>query len=107
MITRGRSELLALILPGAVAVAAGALQSADRADSFAAPRVISSGLACPLTLAEEHKASLAFEEMMPVLMHPRCFNCHGGVNERVSADEGGHLGGRADPADCKDCHRVI
>ena len=103
MTTRGRSELLALVLAGAVAVAAGALPSADRA----APRVISSALACPLTLAEEHKASLAFEEMMPVLMHPRCFNCHGGVNERVSADEGGHLGGRADPADCKDCHRGV
>jgi len=58
-------------------------------------------------LADEHKASLAFEEMMPVLMHPRCFNCHGGVDEKLSYEQGGHMGDAADPEDCKDCHAGV
>src|SRR6185503_66610 len=68
-------------------------------------------LACPLTLAEDHKAWQAFEKLLPVVRHPRCFNCHGGVDPFKSADQGKHLGGAAGnanrttaPGDCRDCH---
>jgi hypothetical protein len=68
------------------------------------------GAACPLTRAQEQTAIDAFDELLPVILHPRCFNCHGGV-EPGKAD-GGHLGGvvRLDPnaADprtpCQECH---
>lgn len=71
--------------------------------------------ACPLTPAEEKKAVLAFEEMMPVVRHPRCINCHGGVNPFVPYDKGGHFGGAAvdtvngqpQPSDCQDCHNGL
>jgi hypothetical protein len=58
---------------------------------------------------------LAFQEMMPVLLHPRCFNCHGGVNPFVPYNKGGHLGGAAidtvngqiQPTDCQQCHSEL
>ena len=105
--SRVSGEIVAFAFAGLVAAAAGAGVRPDRAVTSTPRRVIASGPACPLTLAEEQKATLAFEEMMPALMHPRCFNCHGGVNEREAKEDGGHLGGRADPEDCKDCHRGV
>jgi hypothetical protein len=104
---RVNGEIFAFALVGLVAAAAGAHVRPDRAVISTPRRVIASGPACPLTLAEEQKANLAFEEMMPALMHPRCYNCHGGVNERVPTEDGGHLGGATDPEDCKDCHRGV
>jgi hypothetical protein len=38
------------------------------------------GPSCPLPVGRQVKAIKAFLEMMPVFQHPRCFNCHGGVN---------------------------
>ena len=105
--SRVNGEIFAFTLVGLVAAAAGAHVRPDRAVISTPRRVIASGPACPLTLAEEQKATLAFEEMMPVLTHPRCFNCHGAVNERVPTEDGGHLGGATDPEDCKDCHRGV
>ena len=119
---RAWSEILATTLVGAVAATAVAGVNPDRATlasvrhdrttAFAAPSPVlgrlSNGQACPLTLAEEHKASLAFEAMMPVLTHPRCLNCHGGINEKLPFKEGGHMGDDVtDPDDCKDCHRGV
>lgn len=40
----------------------------------------SSGPSCPLSVGQQVKAVNAFREMMPVFQHPRCVNCHGGVN---------------------------
>lgn len=65
--------------------------------------------ACSLTRAEEEAATDAFDEMLPVILHPRCFNCHGGV--QPFSPDGGHMGGsfrfRGDVdnrAPCQDCH---
>jgi hypothetical protein len=38
------------------------------------------GPSCPLPVGRQVKAVKAFLEIMPVFQHPRCFNCHGGVN---------------------------
>lgn len=38
------------------------------------------GPSCPLPVGRQVKAVKAFLAMMPVFRHPRCFNCHGGVN---------------------------
>ena len=106
--SRAWSEILAFTLVGAVAAAA---TSGVRSDSRVTPPTpshrISTGQSCPLTLADEHKAGLAFEQMMPVLMHPRCVNCHGGVNERLPFKDGGHMGEKQDPDECSNCHRGV
>ena len=63
--------------------------------------------ACPLPPAQERTAVDAFKKMMPVLTHPRCFNCHGGVNPFVSDRLGGHVGDvqpAGEPRDCTQCH---
>lgn len=68
---------------------------------------------CPLTPLQERRAVNAFQELMPVLTHPRCFNCHGGVNPYVARNQGGHAGGRmigpngrgSPPIrQCQECH---
>ena len=66
---RVNGEIFAFALVGLVAAAAGAHVRPDRAVISTPRRVIASGPACPLTLAEEQKANLAFEEMMPALKH--------------------------------------
>ncbi len=73
------------------------------------PVLAASRDACPLTPAQTRKAVEAFEEMMPVLMHPRCLNCHGGVDPFVEPSEGSHVGGKMDSrprriAQCQECH---
>jgi hypothetical protein len=70
--------------------------------------------ACPLTPAQERTAVDAFDKMMPVVQHPRCINCHGGVNPYADPSVGKHLGGKIDNsadttlrqtlAKCQDCH---
>ena len=69
-------------------------------------------LACGLSPTKARAAVDAFEEMMPVLTHPRCRNCHGGVNPYVDSAQGRHKGGaQVDSTDqplpaseCQDCH---
>ena len=38
------------------------------------------GPSCPVPVGQQVKAVKLFREMIPVFQHPRCFNCHGGVN---------------------------
>jgi hypothetical protein len=68
-------------------------------------------LACPLTAPQEMQAVLAFADMMPVFRHPRCTNCHGGVNPFVPFPQGGHRGGAVNPQQqpqaCEDCHGLL
>ncbi len=67
---------------------------------------------CPLTRSEEKKAVDLFQNLMPVLQHPRCLNCHGGVDPFVPRAQGKHLGGQqvrgtnlnARIARCQKCH---
>lgn len=64
--------------------------------------------ACTLNTTQKRTAVLAFEAMMPTFRHPRCTNCHGGVNPAVDFAQGGHRGGAVtDPAACDDCHSAL
>ena len=68
--------------------------------------------ACPLTRGAEKKAVEKFKKLLPVVQHPRCLNCHGGVNPFVDKRQGGHLGGAIDQSGgfieqqktCQECH---
>ncbi len=70
------------------------------------------GNACPLTPVQEQRAIEAFEKMMPVVTHPRCLNCHGGIDPYAEPTVGGHIGGKMTllmPFEetlksCQDCH---
>lgn len=98
-----------------VTVAAATLYAPAPAhpSAFAIPARQASSAACSLTLAQERAALDAFDQMLPVLSHPRCMNCHGALNPYVDPRVGRHLGGqmtdsatgaplRADA--CVDCH---
>jgi hypothetical protein len=92
--------LLAIVLTALVAGSGGAAPSRHLTE--ASPN------ACSLTSAQKRTAVLAFEAMMPTFRHPRCSNCHGGVNPSVDFSQGGHRGGAVtDPASCDDCHSLL
>ena len=64
---------------------------------------------CPLPLGNQVKAVAAFAKMIPVFRHPRCSNCHGGVDPFVDPKIGKHGGGEQDAEAfedgvCEDCH---
>jgi hypothetical protein len=64
---------------------------------------------CPLALGDQVKAIKAFAKMIPVFRHPRCSNCHGGVDPFADPKISKHGGGQMDAGDfekgsCKDCH---
>jgi hypothetical protein len=40
---------------------------------------------CPLTATQQVNAVQAWRKMMPVLRHPRCLNCHGGIPNPFAA----------------------
>lgn len=102
---RGRAGIAALLLVGSVVAVAVAGGSTDSPGYPPTPQPVSSWSGCPLTLPQEYKAGQAFQKMMPVLMHPRCLNCHGGVDPKLPANKGGHLGGVVGPnEDCLNCH---
>jgi hypothetical protein len=108
---RGRIDVVALLFTGSVTAAAVLGTTPDSAGSPRSLGVTPNVRACPLTLPQEHKAWQAFDKMLPAILHPRCFNCHGGVDPFKPADEGGHLGGAvgridrfAKPGECRDCH---
>jgi hypothetical protein len=43
---------------------------------------------CPIPVGRQVKAVKAFRKMMPVFRHPRCLNCHGGVDPLSEAHRG-------------------
>jgi len=64
---------------------------------------------CPLPLGDQVKAVAAFAKMIPVFRHPRCSNCHGGVDPFTDPQTGKHGGGVRDADDfetgiCESCH---
>lgn len=72
--------------------------------------------ACSLTAAQERTALDAFDKLLPVTSHPRCTNCHGGVNPYVDPAVGRHFAGNmtdsttGDPlpaSACQDCHSEL
>jgi hypothetical protein len=91
-------NLLALIAVG-VAASAGSPSSADSVRLTAQPEED-----CPLSIGQQVKAVKAFAEMMPVIRHPRCTNCHGGVNPFTDAHRGGAMNPDSTIEQCQDCH---
>lgn len=70
---------------------------------------VQGGESCPLPLGSQVKAVAAFAKMIPVFRHPRCSNCHGGVDPFVDPKTGKHGGGQQDTdafedGVCEDCH---
>jgi hypothetical protein len=112
-IPAGRGEIAALLLSATVAGIAllGVTpDSAGRAETQRPRAVVSNSRACPLSPTEEQKAIDIFhDKLMPVLTHPRCFNCHGGVDP--TTETGGHLGGAVvltgKVGQCADCHGLL
>jgi hypothetical protein len=45
-----------------------------------------------------------FQRLLPVIRHPRCSNCHGGVDPFTGRN---HPPGRETADDCKDCHSDV
>jgi hypothetical protein len=74
--------------------------------------IATSSAKCELTPAQEIDAVAKFDRIWPVLRHPRCMNCHGGVNPFVDESRGKHLGGKIARGrtpeekieNCQECH---
>jgi hypothetical protein len=49
---------------------------------------------CPVSDQQLQEGMKAFEKMMPTFQHPRCLNCHGGVNPFEANSK--HAGGKFD-----------
>lgn len=83
-------RLGSLLVVGAAAVVIVGLLPAVGQDH---PDQSSSGgdLFCSLNDDEQREASDAWASLVPTFHHPRCSNCHGGVDP--FSDDGGHLGG--------------
>jgi hypothetical protein len=71
------------------------------------------GSSCPLSVDDQVKAVTAFGAMLPVFRHPRCLNCHGGVDPMSQQHAGfEQLEPTIDPvtdierflAQCQQCH---
>jgi len=62
------------------------------------PRSRSAGT-CPLSPTEQIEAAKRFEQLMPVLQHPRCANCHGGIDFFSAGYEDLHGGGAVEMVD--------
>ena len=102
--------LLCMVTLGAVAVAARGETRVPTVARHPRPLVPGNGPSCPLSLAQQVKSVKAFAEMMPVFRHPRCTNCHGGVNPFLEEEAGNHRGGAMVPPppfnseQCQECH---
>jgi hypothetical protein len=69
----------------------------------------SDGPSCPLSIKQQVDAVKAFGEMLPVFRHPRCINCHGGLDPMSDRHPGkGQIEDITDRdsllAACQDCH---
>jgi len=108
-----------LVGPFLFVLALGAIAVAARGQSTSVQRTVlassvprsrslggGGGSSCPLTLPEQIKSVKAFAEMMPAFRHPRCSNCHGGVNPFVEPAIGKHRAGAMNPRPegCQECH---
>jgi hypothetical protein len=46
------------------------------------------GTSCPVPFGKQIQAVKAFKEMLPVFRHPRCLNCHGGLDPHSEGHPG-------------------
>ena len=88
-----RSAVLYSLTAGAVAFAYAGDSAPDQRVALRPPRAAVRALAasapsCPLPVGKQVKAVKAFAEMLPVFRHPRCLNCHGGVDPASPAHKG-------------------
>ncbi len=88
-----RSAVLYSLTAGAVAMAYAGDSAPDQRLALRPPRAASRVLAtsapsCPLPVGKQMNAVKAFAEMLPVFRHPRCLNCHGGVDPASPAHKG-------------------
>jgi hypothetical protein len=54
----------------------------------ALPTVAQPSSSCPISLGRQVESIRAFSKMMPVFRHPRCMNCHGGMDPMSQAHPG-------------------
>lgn len=64
---------------------------------------------CPVPVGNQIKAIAAFAEMLPTFRHPRCMNCHGGMDVNSAAHPGAdQLEPNSNPLEfseqCQQCH---
>jgi hypothetical protein len=101
--------LAALVL---LLIAAGWDSGSASVSALAAAGPLVQGGSCPLTFAQEVKSAKAWSKLMPVLRHPRCSNCHGGIPDPLPGKGGktiNHMGvvdmdSTDTPATCEQCH---
>lgn len=84
--TRPRSLAVALLSTVPLLAYALALRGAGAvAEADPRPPPGPGGVACTLPLGRQMAAARAFREMTPVFRHPRCLNCHGGLD--ITSDD--------------------
>jgi hypothetical protein len=60
---------------------------------------------CPAPLGKQIQAVGAFAEMLPVFRHPRCMNCHGGLDPTSDAHPGAdQIEPNSNSEQCQQCH---
>jgi hypothetical protein len=83
------------------------------AGAASSARLLAQAGECPLPVNKQLEAIMAFAEMMPVFRHPRCMNCHGGLDPSAPPHPGaGQLDSDLDPIanrdeymlQCDGCH---
>ena len=66
------------------------------------------GTSCPVPIGKQIEAIGAFAEMLPVFRHPRCMNCHGGMDiasaRHPGADQLEPMANPLDVEQCQACH---
>ena len=66
------------------------------------------GSSCPVPIGKQMEAIGAFAEMLPVFRHPRCMNCHGGLDimseRHPGADDIVPMANPLDVEQCQQCH---
>ncbi len=85
--------LFALGITSLLLIIAGVLQVKAAKQSSQKARDVGD-LMCTVSDHQLEDAMKAFEKMMPTFQHPRCANCHGGVNPFEANT--GHAGGKFD-----------
>lgn len=62
--------------------------------SGGAPTAGANARTCPLSIPEQRRAVADFAAMMPDIAHPRCANCHGGIDVFAPSAKQRHGGGQ-------------
>ena len=106
IVASGRSLVVVMLI--AVIAVGVAIAGEPTASARRMPPARADEISCPLSLGQQEHSIRAFAKMMPVFRHPRCSNCHGGVNPFEAEATSRHGGGQMDPdvnaEQCQACH---